>query len=69
MKDKIHPKYDLCIIKCTCGNIIETKSTKKEIHVEICSKCHPYFTGTQKLVDSAGRIEKYRRKYGKKSEK
>ncbi len=67
MKKNIHPKYDFCTIRCTCGNVIETRSTKKEIHVEICSKCHPFFTGTQKLVDSAGRIEKYRRKYSKKA--
>ena len=55
-----------CRITCACGNILETYSTVEEIHVEICSKCHPFFTGKQKLVDTAGRIEQFRRKYGMK---
>ncbi len=63
MKDGIHPKYVKARITCVCGNIIETRSTMPEIHVEICSSCHPFFTGKQKLVDTAGRIERYRRKY------
>ena len=63
MKDKIHPKYDLTTIACVCGNTIETRSTIKNIKVEICSSCHPFFTGKQKLVDTAGRIERFRKKY------
>lgn len=65
MKKKIHPKYDKCTIKCACGSVIETRSTTPEINVEICSSCHPFFTGEQKLLDSAGRIEKFKRKYAK----
>ena len=63
MKAKIHPKYELTKITCACGNVIETRSTVKDIKVEICSACHPFFTGKQKLVDTAGRIERFRRKY------
>ncbi|MDR2500673.1 MAG: 50S ribosomal protein L31 [Treponema sp.] len=63
MKAKIHPKYELTKITCACGNVIETRSTARDIKVEICSACHPYFTGKQKLVDTAGRIERFRRKY------
>jgi len=63
MKDNIHPKYNLTKISCACGNIIETRSTTKDIKVEICSSCHPFFTGKQKLVDTAGRIERFRKKY------
>ncbi|MDR0475786.1 MAG: 50S ribosomal protein L31 [Treponema sp.] len=63
MKDKIHPKYELTNISCACGNVIETRSTVKNIKVEICSACHPFFTGKQKLVDTAGRIERFKRKY------
>lgn len=65
MKDKIHPKYQDCTIVCACGNTIHTHSTKPSIRVEICSSCHPFFTGKQKFVDSAGRVEKFMRKYGK----
>jgi large subunit ribosomal protein L31 len=65
MKENIHPAYHATVIKCACGNEIPTGSTKQEIHVEICSKCHPFYTGKQKLIDSAGRIEKFRRKYEK----
>jgi len=65
MKEKIHPNYVQTVIRCACGNEIPTGSTKKEIRVEICSKCHPFYTGKQKLVDSAGRIERFRRKYEK----
>ncbi len=64
MKDKIHPPYYKAKVKCACGNEFEVGSTQKEIRVEICSKCHPFFTGQQKLVDTAGRVEKFRRKYG-----
>ena len=63
MKKDIHPSYKLTKVTCACGNTFETRSTIKEINVEICSNCHPFFTGKQKLVDTAGRVEKYRRKY------
>jgi large subunit ribosomal protein L31 len=63
MKDKIHPKYETTTITCACGNVIETRSTAKNIKTEICSSCHPFFTGKQKLVDTAGRIERFRKKY------
>ena len=63
MKEKIHPKYEETKITCACGNVIETRSTAKDLKVEICSACHPFFTGKQKLVDTAGRIERFRRKY------
>ena len=63
MKEKIHPKYNMTKISCACGNVIETRSTVKDVKVEICSACHPFFTGKQKLVDTAGRIERFRRKY------
>lgn len=65
MKKDIHPEYHKAIVHCACGNEFETGSTKKEIRVEICSNCHPFFTGKQKLVDSAGKIERFRRKYAK----
>ena len=63
MKEKIHPRYEMTKISCACGNVIETRSTVKDIKVEICSACHPFFTGKQKLVDTAGRIERFRKKY------
>lgn len=66
MKEKIHPKYVETTITCICGNVIHTRSTKPNIRVEICSQCHPYFTGKQKLVDSAGRVEKFQKRYSKK---
>ena len=65
MKAGIHPAYYKAKVRCACGNEFETGSTLKEIRVEICSKCHPFFTGKQKLVDSAGRVERFRRKYAK----
>jgi large subunit ribosomal protein L31 len=64
MKEGIHPDYLECHVTCACGNTFKTRSTKKEIRVEICSQCHPFFTGKQKFVDSAGRVEKFRKKYG-----
>ena len=67
MKKGIHPKYEPATIKCACGNVIETRSTVKDVQVEICSACHPFFTGKQKLVDTAGRIERFNKKYGIKS--
>jgi large subunit ribosomal protein L31 len=68
MKDKIHPEYKEATITCACGEVIHTRSTKQNIRVEICSKCHPLFTGKQKFVDSAGRVEKFLKKYKKKEE-
>jgi large subunit ribosomal protein L31 len=65
MKKDIHPKYEETKIRCACGNVIETGSTRDNISVEICSHCHPFFTGKQKLVDTAGRIERFRKKYAK----
>ena len=64
MKKDIHPDYNEVQVTCACGNTFKTRSTKKEIRVEICSQCHPFFTGKQKFVDFAGRVEKFRRKYG-----
>ena len=66
MKEGIHPRYEKATIVCACGNVIETRSTVPTIHVEICSVCHPFFTGKQKLVDPAGRVERFQRKYGLK---
>jgi len=63
MKKDIHPKYGPASVTCGCGNTWETQSTKAEIRVEVCSKCHPFYTGTQKFVDTAGRVEKFQRKY------
>ena len=65
MKNEIHPDYIESSIKCACGNVIEVGSTKKDVRIEICSKCHPFYTGKQKLVDTAGRIERFRKKYAK----
>jgi len=65
MKAGIHPAYYKAKVRCACGNEFETGSTLKEIRVEICSKCHPFFTGKQKLVDTAGRVERFRKKYAK----
>ena len=65
MKEGLHPNYEETVIKCACGNEIKTRSTKKDIRVEICSKCHPFFTGKQKLVDSGGRVERFNKRYGK----
>ena len=66
MKEKIHPKYEETTITCACGEVIHTRSTKPNIRVEICSKCHPFFTGLSKLMDVAGRVEKFKKKYNKK---
>jgi len=65
MKSGIHPKYEIATVSCVCGNTYQTRSTTGDIKVEICSACHPFYTGKQKLVDTAGRIEKFRRKYAK----
>ena len=64
MKKDIHPEYGMTTVRCHCGHEFEAGSTKKNISIEICSQCHPFYTGKQKLVDSAGRIERFRRKYG-----
>jgi large subunit ribosomal protein L31 len=64
MKEGIHPEYKTALVTCACGNSFTTRSTLESIHVEICSRCHPFFTGRQKLVDTAGRVERFRRKYG-----
>jgi large subunit ribosomal protein L31 len=69
LKEKIHPKYYETTITCACGNVIHTRSTAKDIHVEICSACHPFFTGKQKLLDTAGRVERFRRRYKKVEKK
>jgi len=66
MKAGIHPKYEAITVHCSCGNVFETKSTIcKELHVEVCSACHPFYTGKQRLVDTAGRVDKFRKKYGR----
>jgi large subunit ribosomal protein L31 len=64
MKKDIHPKYVETTITCACGNVLQTRSTKENIKVELCSQCHPFFTGKQKLVDTAGRVERFQKKYG-----
>jgi large subunit ribosomal protein L31 len=63
MKAEIHPKYEAVTVRCACGNTIETRSTNPNIHVEICAACHPYFTGKQRLMDTAGRVERFRQRY------
>ena len=65
MKKDIHPNYVESTVTCACGNVFQTRSTMPKIHVEICSACHPFYTGKQKLVDTAGRIERYRKRYAK----
>jgi large subunit ribosomal protein L31 len=64
MKEAIHPKYQETTVTCACGNVINTKSTKENIRVEICSKCHPFFTGKQKLIDTSGRVDMFKKRYG-----
>jgi large subunit ribosomal protein L31 len=64
MKTDIHPEYVICNVHCACGNRFETRATKPDLHVEVCSACHPYFTGEQRIVDTAGRVERFRRRYG-----
>jgi len=63
VKEKIHPKYQPATFTCSCGNVIETRATIKSEHIEICNKCHPFYTGKQKLIDSAGRIDRFRKRY------
>ena len=69
MKSNIHPDYVECKVICGCGNSWTTRSTKAELHIEICSNCHPFFTGQQKFVDSAGRVERFQKKYAWNAEK
>ncbi|HZJ58358.1 MAG TPA: 50S ribosomal protein L31 [Clostridia bacterium] len=64
MKENIHPQYGEAVVRCACGETFITGSTKKELRVEICSKCHPFFTGKQKLIDTGGRVERFKRRYG-----
>ncbi len=64
MKENLHPKYEATTIRCACGNVIETRSTSKDISVEICSKCHPFFTGKQKVVDTGGRVDRFKKRFG-----
>lgn len=65
MKKDIHPKYEEATVTCSCGYTFKTRSTKPELHVELCSQCHPFYTGKQKLVDSGGRVERFQKRYGK----
>ena len=67
MKPGIHPTYQLAVVQCACGTTFETRSTVPSIHVEICARCHPFFTGKQKLIDTEGRVDKFRKKYTKKA--
>lgn len=64
MKEGIHPSYQEVEVRCACGNTFKTRSTKPELHLEICSACHPFFTGRQKLIDTEGRVERFNKKYG-----
>ncbi len=64
MKPNIHPQYGKCIVKCACGETFVTGSVKKEMKIDICSKCHPFFTGKQKLVDTGGRVDRFKKRYG-----
>lgn len=66
MKSEIHPNYVVANVHCSCGNTFVTKSTKSELHVELCSECHPFYTGKQKLVDTGGRVERFQRRYGER---
>jgi large subunit ribosomal protein L31 len=66
MKAKIHPNYVEATVVCSCGNTFQTRSTKERLHTEVCSRCHPFFTGEQRIVDTAGRVERFKRRYGMK---
>lgn len=66
MREGIHPKYEKCVVRCACGETFETKSTMDSITVDICSKCHPFFTGSQKLIDTGGRVDKFKRRESRK---
>ncbi len=69
MKAEIHPKYDTSVVTCSCGNRFTTRSTKDTLHTELCSECHPFYTGKQKLVDTGGRVERFERRYGRRAKK
>jgi large subunit ribosomal protein L31 len=66
MRQGIHPEYMVATVRCSCGNTFQTRSTKPEIHLELCSACHPFYTGRQKLVDTGGRVERFQRRYGQR---
>jgi large subunit ribosomal protein L31 len=68
MRQGIHPRYEAVTVHCACGNTFQTRSTAKDIHVEICSVCHPFYTGKQRMVDTAGRVERFRQKWGAERE-
>ena len=68
MKKDIHPQYEEATVHCSCGNTFTTRSTKKELHVELCSQCHPFYTGKQKLVDSGGRVDRFKKRLQKKAD-
>jgi len=65
VKEKIHPKYEVAEFTCSCGNVIKLRSTARSSHIEICNNCHPFYTGKQKLIDSAGRVDRFRKRYAK----
>ena len=69
MREGIHPEYVECAITCSCGAVYQTRSTRQKIHIEICANCHPFFTGKERFVDTAGRVEKFHRKYRRKTSK
>lgn len=69
MKEGIHPNYETAVVRCACGEVFETRSTKKELRVDICSKCHPFFTGKQKLVDTGGRVDRFKKRFNIKDDK
>ena len=69
MKEGIHPEYGLATVSCACGNVFKTRSTKGDLHVDICSNCHPFYTGKQKFIDTAGRVERFRKKFGRPKQK
>ncbi|MGO9197325.1 MAG: 50S ribosomal protein L31 [Acidimicrobiales bacterium] len=69
MKADLHPNYETATVHCSCGNSFETRSTKADLHVELCNECHPFYTGKQKLVDTGGRVERFERRYGARKSK
>ncbi len=69
MKADIHPNYQIATVRCSCGNVFQTRSTKSDLQVELCNECHPFFTGKQKLVDSGGRVERFQKRYGQRPAK
>ncbi len=67
MKQKIHPNYVEATVTCACGNSWKTRSTKEQLHLDVCSRCHPFFTGEQRIMDTAGRVERFKKRYGIKT--